>query len=156
MAGRFDDGTGSIELRWFQGLKWLQSTLQLNQEYILFGKPSEWNGAISVVHPELELAAEVNPALASSLQAIYATTEKLKTRGLDSRGILRLQKQLQIQLPPRFSETLPDNSVQSLRLMNRRDAFAAIHFPDSPEAQRRPSSGSSSKSCFISSSACSA
>ncbi|MBL7948615.1 MAG: ATP-dependent DNA helicase RecG, partial [Bacteroidia bacterium] len=57
MAGRFDDGTGSIELRWFQGLKWLQSTLQLNQEYILFGKPSEWNGAISVVHPELELAA---------------------------------------------------------------------------------------------------
>ena len=137
MAGRFDDGTGSIELRWFQGLKWLQSTLQLNQEYILFGKPSEWNGAISVVHPELELAAEVNPALASSLQAIYATTEKLKTRGLDSRGILRLQKQLQIQLPPRFSETLPDNSVQSLRLMNRRDAFAAIHFPDSPEAQKK-------------------
>ncbi|MBL7948547.1 MAG: ATP-dependent DNA helicase RecG, partial [Bacteroidia bacterium] len=127
----------SIELRWFQGLKWLQSTLQLNQEYILFGKPSEWNGAISVVHPELELAAEVNPALASSLQAIYATTEKLKTRGLDSRGILRLQKQLQIQLPPRFSETLPDNSVQSLRLMNRRDAFAAIHFPDSPEAQKK-------------------
>ncbi|MBP7436551.1 MAG: ATP-dependent DNA helicase RecG, partial [Bacteroidia bacterium] len=106
-------------------------------EYILFGKPSEWNGAISVVHPELELAAEVNPALASSLQSIYATTEKLKTRGLDSRGILRLQKQLQIQLPPRFSETLPDNSVQSLRLMNRRDAFAAIHFPDSPEAQKK-------------------
>ena len=58
LTGRFEDETGSIELKWFQGLKWISTTLKLNTEYILFGKPTEFNGTVNIIHPEMELASE--------------------------------------------------------------------------------------------------
>ena len=89
LSGKFRDETGTIELKWFQGVKWLSNSLQLNTDYVLFGKPAEFNGNLNIIHPELELASESARSISSTMQPVYSTTEKLKVRGIDSRGILR-------------------------------------------------------------------
>ena len=99
LAGVFQDETGTLELKWFQGLKWLMQSLKLNTEYVLFGKPSVFNGNINIIHPELEIPGSGSAELQMALQPVYPTTEKLKLKGLDSRGIMKIQRQLQQQLP---------------------------------------------------------
>ncbi len=136
LSGRFEDATGSIDLKWFQGLKWLTGSLKLNTEYILFGKISEFNGRLNIIHPELETVAEQSAEKPSTLQPIYSTTEKLKLRGLDSRGIMRLQKTIQLQFPPMLPETLSLSLIHDNRLMERMQAFRNIHFPEDTEKQR--------------------
>ncbi len=137
MAGRFEDETGSIELKWFRGLRYLSTSLKLNSEYILFGKPNEFNGTVNIIHPELELVSEINPALATTLQPLYNTSEKMKSRGMDSRGILRLQKNLNLQLPSFIPETLSRDILDTHRLYGLRDTLSQIHFPESFETQQK-------------------
>src|SRR6185369_7980187 len=110
----------------------------VNSEYTVFGKPNEFKKSVSIPHPEMELAAEANQSLQSSMQAVYNTTEKLKAIGLESRGMLKLQKTLQLQLPP-IPETIPANLLDTFRLMNRHQAYQNIHFPESAEKQQKAS-----------------
>ena len=81
------DSTGRLDLVWFKGLRWIRETLRPEEEYIVFGKPALFNRQLNVVHPELERANDVQPAVMTALQPVYNTTEKLKVHGLDSRGI---------------------------------------------------------------------
>lgn len=136
LAGRFEDETGSIELKWFQGLKWISTTLKLNTEYILFGKPTEFNGTVNIIHPEMELASEALLQKASAMQPVYSTTEKLKAKGIDSRAIMRFQKQLVALIPSALPETLTEEILSGLRLMHRSEAIVNIHFPASLEKQK--------------------
>ena len=137
LVGRFEDETGTIELKWFQGIKWLTGSLKLNTEYVLFGKPNEYKGSINIIHPELELASEAKQTILSSMQPVYSTTEKLKQRGLDSRGILRLQKNLRLSFPSVFPETLPPSIISSYKIPSRIEAYSTIHHPDTVEEMQR-------------------
>lgn len=130
LAGRFEDETGTIELKWFQGIKWLSTSLKLNTEYVLFGKPNEFNGSINIIHPELELASEAKLSLPSSMQPVYSTTEKLKLKGLDSKGLLKLQKNIRMSFPTSFPETLPQPIVNAYKMMSRTEAISSIHMPE--------------------------
>jgi ATP-dependent DNA helicase RecG len=136
LAGRFEDETGSIELKWFQGLKWVTGNLKLNTDYILFGRPSEFNGYINIIHPELEPLSESDQTTSSVMQPVYSTTEKLKARGIDSRSILRFQKQLISHLPPVLPETLPGELISSIKLLPLSEAYASMHFPSSLQRQK--------------------
>ncbi|MFM9026597.1 MAG: ATP-dependent DNA helicase RecG, partial [Bacteroidota bacterium] len=129
LAGVFQDETGTIELKWFQGLKWIMQSLKLNTDYILFGRPTEFNGTINVIHPELESLESASKETASVLQPVYSTTEKLKLKGLDSKGFLRLQRQLLSQLPTSMTENLPSEVVSEYKFIQRRKALTDIHFP---------------------------
>jgi len=137
LVGRFADESGSIELKWFKGLRFLSTSLKLNTEYVVFGKPNEFNGAINIIHPEMELASEANQNLPTALQALYNTSEKMKTRGLDSRSILRLQKTLLLQLPDTISESLTNDILLKHDLPDLKNALLQIHFPESLETQKR-------------------
>ena len=137
LSGRFEDATGTIELKWFQGVKWITSSIKLNTEYILFGKPTEFNGTINIIHPELELVEEAKLSVASSMQPVYPTTEKLKLKGLDSKGLLRLQKNLLQHLPANLPETIPQDAIDELKMIDRRSALSAIHIPDSIQQQEK-------------------
>ncbi len=132
MVGKLHDDTGELELVWFAGIKWLKDSLQLNKEYIIFGKVTSFNGKLNMPHPEMETAEEADKQVATSLQAVYNTSEKLKSRGLDSRGVLRLQKTLQQQLP-QIPEVLSHDIIDGLRLMNRHEAYVNIHLPENNE-----------------------
>ncbi|MDP4228190.1 MAG: OB-fold nucleic acid binding domain-containing protein, partial [Bacteroidota bacterium] len=53
----FTDGTGTIELVWFKGTKWIRQNYKPGIVYIIFGKPSAFGGTINIIHPEIEVAA---------------------------------------------------------------------------------------------------
>ncbi|NVO02754.1 MAG: ATP-dependent DNA helicase RecG [Bacteroidetes bacterium] len=141
MTANFYDEHGKIELVWFAGIKWLKDKFRPNIEYIIFGKPTVFNGKFNITHPELQAVAEQNLTTNSSLQAFYNSTEKLKTRGLDSKGISSIMRNLMIQVAGFIEETLPDGLVLDLKLMKRSQAIINIHFPKSfpilAEAQNR-------------------
>ncbi len=129
LIANFRDETGSIELVWFQGIKWMREALKAGVTYIVFGKPSVFNGKINIVHPEIEPASLQQDVSSGKLQGIYSSTEKCKGMGLDSKGILKLQKNIIQGLPSHVSETLPQKIIQQQQLIPLRDAQVLIHFP---------------------------
>lgn len=132
MEAEFRDDSGSIKLVWFQGVKWLAGKFKPNTEYIVFGKPSVFNGRINIAHPEVEEITEENTRRASALQPVYPGTEKLKSKGLDSKGLMKLMKVLMPQTEGKIPETLPQYLVDQLHLPSREEAIRQLHFPSGP------------------------
>lgn len=133
LVATLTDDSGDMELVWFQGTKWIVDKVKPGAEFIIFGKPSWFNGHLTIAHPELELPTDYVPTVSDTFRPLYSSTEKLKSKGLDSRGISRLMKTL-IQ-SDRFyiPETLNHEILTSLKLINRQEAFLHIHFPGSHE-----------------------
>jgi ATP-dependent DNA helicase RecG len=130
LTGRFYDDSGSVELVWFRSIKWQKDNLSLNKEYIVFGKPSEFNGRINIVHPEMETEDENQLKPAGLFQGYYITTEKMKNKYLNSKTINKLQLTL-IQLAKgKVKETLPETLVQKLKLVSLENALFTIHKPE--------------------------
>jgi ATP-dependent DNA helicase RecG len=132
------DATGSeLELVWFKGLKWIERQVRIDTEYIVFGKPSEFNGRFNIVHPELEDVAAQKASGTAALQPVYNTTEKLKNHHFDSKAIARLVAEVLPQIGPHVPETLPNDVRERYALLPRALALAQIHFPPSAEALQR-------------------
>lgn len=127
----FRDNTGIIELVWFQGHKWMADKLKTQTEYIVFGKPSRFGGRYNIAHPEIETASSENMALKSAFQAVYSSTEKLKTKGLDSEGIRKMLRQLLQQITSEnIPETLSDEVLLDYKLIPKHEAVKQVHFPE--------------------------
>lgn len=131
------DDSGSVELVWFSGVKWIKDTLQLNTEYIVFGRPGFFNGKINIPHPEMEAAAAAREKSGGAFQAVYSTTEKAKTAGLDSKGILKLVRTLLENYPGKIGETLPPALLDKLKLAGADTALRNIHLPSDPESMQK-------------------
>lgn len=129
MSAVLMDAGGQMDLVWFQGIRWIKDTIKPNTEYIVFGKPGFFNGRFSMIHPELEEAATAEKIKGGSLTGVYSTTEKCRTRGLDSKGLLKLIKALVMQLPARVQETLTTELIRNFKLAGRREALINIHLP---------------------------
>ena len=137
LVARFKDDTGSMELVWFQSIRWIDKIIQPGAVFIVFGKPTLFNGHFSISHPELEV---YQPNIVSqgnlTLQPVYSSTEKLKQFNLDSKGIQRAQAALIDQAIRQVEETLPEYIIQKHELISRQKALYAIHFPEHVEALR--------------------
>ncbi len=128
----FRDSSGTIDLVWFQGHKWMADKLKTQTEYIVFGKPTSFNGRYNLAHPEIELAGTVDMKLRSAFQSVYSSTEKLKSKGLDSEGLRKLIRQLISQIPPNaIEENLSEELLSDFKLLPKMEAMKQIHFPDS-------------------------
>ena len=135
LSARFEDATGSIELIWFQGIKWVQQTLKLDVEYVVFGKPALFNGKFSIMHPEMEESAKTEQvAYPYTYQAAYPTTEKMKSNFLTSRVIHKLQYQLLQKVYGKITETLPEALLKNLKFPGINDTILNIHFPKDQES----------------------
>ena len=134
LTATLKDSTGSVELVWFKGARWLQMSLKPGQEYIVFGKPNHFNGRYSIPHPEMELTAGVDPALQAALQPVYSTTEKLTAKGLGSKAIGKLTKAALFQGEGLIPETLDQQLVDLQGGMSREEAFRQIHVPQTKSA----------------------
>ena len=134
---QFKDDTGSIELVWFQSIRWIDKIIQPGSVFMIFGKPGLFNGRISITHPELE---PYQPNALNkgnlSLQPIYSSTEKLKLFNLDSRGIQRIQANLIEQVVRQIEENLPKHVLETQRLMSLQRAIFNIHFPENADILR--------------------
>ena len=133
MVAKVGDGTGELELVWFKGVKWVQQYTKNNQEYIVFGKPTIFNGRPQMAHPELEEVSEAKPGQ-SFLQPVYNTSEKLKNyHRIDSKAIMRMVAELLKLALPHVVESLSPALIEQYGLMSKAQALQQIHFPQSPE-----------------------
>lgn len=141
LTALFRDETGVVELVWFQGIKFLKSSLKAGEEYVLFGKPNFFRGHFSIPHPDLELYSNYAGGPQGNLRGIYHSTEKATSKGMNSKGIEKLMKVLIPEIAGSIREIFPEYLLNQHRLANRKFAFEQIHFPDSHEnigaAQRR-------------------
>jgi len=135
LVARLTDDTGSIELVWFQSLKWVDENVIKGKVYIVFGKPTVFNGSFSVSHPDLENYPR--PATITGnlmLQPVYHSTEKLKKFFLDSKGIQKLQTSLIEQHLKEITETVPPSILEKYQMVGRKEALLNIHFPKNVKA----------------------
>ena len=133
LVAKVGDGTGELELVWFKGVKWVQQYTKNNQEYIVFGKPTMFNGRPQMAHPELEEVTENKPGQ-SFLQPVYNTSEKLKNyHRIDSKAIMRMVGELLKLAQSHIVESLSPALVEQYALMPKAQAMQQIHFPQSPE-----------------------
>jgi ATP-dependent DNA helicase RecG len=140
MSAIFRDDTGELELVWFQGIKWIEGTIQPNVEYIVFGKPSIFQRRYNIAHPEIEKAADFERTSAQTLQGIYSTTEKLKNQGLSNKNLVKLIRELVVQSHGKVPETLSQTVLDKLSLLPREDALRNIHFPEDQKLLQRAQS----------------
>ncbi len=132
----FGDETGSIELVWFQGVKWMKEHLKLNTTYTIFGKPSEFSGRVSIVHPEVEAEGDLSLLPAGIFQAQYGTTENLKKKFITSKTLHRLMMVLLEKVAGKIGETLPAVLISRLKIMPLEKALMVIHRPENTHELR--------------------
>ncbi len=137
LVGHFTDGTGVVDLVWFQGLKYVEGKYKANEEYIVFGKPAVFNGRINVAHPDIDPAADLKLS-EMGLEPYYNTTEKMKRHNLNSHAVEKLMRNLFAVLKNEvLDETLSPSMVVAYHLMPLADALYNIHFPRNPELLRK-------------------
>ena len=135
LVAHFSDGTGVIDLVWFQGIKYLMGRYKAHEEYIVFGKPTVFNGRINVAHPDIDPVKDLTLST-MGLQPYYNTTEKMKRAGLNSHALEKLMNNAFALLQGTLPETLSTHLVEKHRLMSLDEALRNIHFPQSPEKLR--------------------
>lgn len=136
LVAHFSDGTGVVDLVWFKGLKYVTGRYKVNEEYVVFGKPTVFNGRINVAHPDID-PAEGLVISSMGLQPYYNTTEKMKRSGLNSHALEKLMKNAFSLLQSPLEETLSPKILSEHHLMPLEEALRNIHFPQNPELLRK-------------------
>ena len=137
LVATFQDDTGSMELVWFRGHKWIRESIKLNTPYVIFGKVNWFNGKFSMPHPEMELLEDHEKKLSTAMQAVFPSTEKLSNKGITNRVIIKIMQQLFLETKGKFVETLSENLLDEQKLISKSDALFNIHFPKSPSLLAR-------------------
>jgi len=131
LTAQFTDETGSIELVWFNGIRWVQDVLKSRKEFVIFGKPTLFNNRWNITHPELiDPAQQQNSPISMRFQPLYNTSETAKKKSLDSKAMSKLTANLLAQVKDIIPETMPREMVEELHLMSLRDALVNIHYPE--------------------------
>ena len=136
LIAHFSDGTGVVDLVWFQGQKFVTGKYKVRTPYIVFGKPTVFGGRVNIAHPDIDPADEL--VLSNmGLQPYYNTTEKMKHNWLNSRTIEKLMANLCDLIKDPLPETLPDYIIEKNHLVSLTEALMNIHFPKTPEDLRK-------------------
>ena len=133
LVATFQDDTGTMELVWFRGQKWIRDSLKTNQAYVIFGKTNWYNGIFSMPHPDLELLTDHEKSLKSAMQPIYPSTEKLSNKGITNKVITGIMQNLFLETNGKFQETLSEDILNDLNLISKKEALFNIHFPKTQE-----------------------
>ena len=136
LVAHFSDGTGVVDLVWFQGIKYLMGRYKVHEEYIVFGKPTVFNGRINIAHPDIDPAKDLTLS-AMGLQPYYHTTEKMKRAGLNSHALEKLMTNAFALLQEELPETLSPKVVSENHLISLDEALHNIHFPQNPDKLRK-------------------
>ena len=135
LVAHFTDGTGFIDLVWFQGVRFIESKYRLDQEYIVFGKPALFNGKWNIAHPEIDPYMDESDR-PEGLKAMYNTTEKMKNHYLNSRAMQKIIGNAFGLINERLPESLSPDVVRQAGLIPFHDAVVNIHFPKTPQLLR--------------------
>ena len=127
------DGSGVATLVWFKGINWIEKSVEIGREYLVFGAPSIFKNELSIVHPDMESMLAYQNRPKGDMQGMYSSTEKLTNIQLGSKGIYSLQCNLWKLAEPHITESLPNYLIKRYNLMTLKDALYNIHFPQSQE-----------------------
>ena len=128
LVAHFTDGTAFVDLVWFKGIKYIRNRLKLSTQYVVFGKPSMFNGRVNIPHPDVDDASTLQLS-SMGLQPYYNTTERMKRHGLNSNAMAKLVQNLLGLLREEIEETLSADIIQKNGLMSLDNALRIIHFP---------------------------
>jgi ATP-dependent DNA helicase RecG len=135
LVAHFTDGYGIVDLIWFNGIKYVAAHYKTHTDYIVFGRPTSFNGRINIAHPDLDPADALH-LNTMGLQPYYSTTEKMKRGGLNSRALEHLTATLLKSMNFKVPETLPQYLVDALHLMPLDEALRGVHYPENAEQLR--------------------
>ena len=135
LVAHFSDGYGVVDLVWFRSAQYIIKSYKVGTEYIVFGKPSTYNGRFQFAHPDMDDASKLQIS-EMGMQPFYGLTENMKKRGYTSRSIERITRNLVSILPP-LPETLPDFIINRLHLVSRDAALRMIHYPHSHQEMQK-------------------
>ncbi|MBD5213642.1 MAG: ATP-dependent DNA helicase RecG [Bacteroidales bacterium] len=134
LVALFSDGTGTIEVVWFNRIRKLREMYQIGQEYIIFGKPESFKGRWSMVHPEVDTTTTVGAM--QGLRGVYSLTEKLRNAGFSSR-VFHTFIQTALATHSNIPDPLPKAILDRYKLMPLPTALTQIHNPTDPESLRQ-------------------
>ena len=138
LVAQFADETGEIELVWFNGVKWMTDKVYPGLDLIVFGKVTNFNGKLNITHPEIEpLTKDQRNEDKRRFYPVYSSTEKLKSKGLDSRGISKIVFKVLEDAKGKIPENLSSEIIHRLNLISREDAIINIHFPQDQSVLQR-------------------
>ncbi len=130
LHGRFRDATGVIDLIWFTGIHWLEKSLVVGKQYVVYGRISAFKDQLNIAHPEMEEVNEENSQKAATFAPVYPSTEKLNTKGLESKARRRIMVTLLEKISAAdLPENLPQKMVKAFRFPPHFTAIKNIHFP---------------------------
>jgi ATP-dependent DNA helicase RecG len=129
LTANFTDGTGTIELVWFKGAKWIQQTYKLDVEYVIYGKPNLFGSRMNIAHPEIDLAEKQEQTIKLALQPFYNTSERMKDNFLTSRTLHRLIGLIIKSYLSEVEETFPTYLLKQCKLIPLQEALLNIHYP---------------------------
>ena len=134
LTATFSDGTGTIELVWFKGTKYIEKNIKPRTRYIVFGKPNRFGSKINIAHPDIELYSDMNLRRSTGIQSMYNSTDKMKKNYLSSDNIRKYIYSILFNNNILIPETLPEYLIEKMHFTSREQAIKNIHFPKSIEA----------------------
>ena len=137
LVAKFRDETGTMELVWFRGQKWIKNQLKLHVPYIIFGKTNWYNNSFSMPHPEMELKPKNKKELKTGMKALYSSTEKLSNSGITNKVMTGMIQHLFLELKELLFETLPEYLINKEALLTKDKALLNIHFPKTTDLLAR-------------------
>lgn len=129
LVATFMDDTGTMELVWFRGVKWIKQALKTDTSYVAFGRVNWFNGMFTMPHPELELVTDYKKSLRTAMQPVYPSTESLSNKGVTNRVVIKMIQNLFVEVGNTFKETLSPSIINKLKLLSKSEALFNIHFP---------------------------
>ena len=133
LVATFTDGRNNMELLWFRGHQWIKESLKLNTAYVIFGRLNWYGNRPNMPHPEMETLENFEKGFSKALQAVYPSTEKLLSKGISQRAIIKLMGELLRSFKNPFAETLPGDLIAKYRLIDKNAALKNIHFPENQD-----------------------
>ena len=133
LVAQFEDHTGHMELVWFRGHQWISKSIQLNQEYIIFGRLNWFQGTASMPHPEMTLVTSEQKETPHLFQPLYSSTEKMMKNGITQRSFKKMMQELFEKTGTTFRETLPTEILERIHLISKTEALTQIHFPENQQ-----------------------
>ena len=133
LVATFADATGTMELVWFKGVKWIKDSLKVNTPYVVYGKLNWFKGTANMAHPEMELVSEYKSKIQMAMQPVYPSTEKLSNKGVSNKVMRTMIQNLLQQSFDSIEETFTTDFRTENQLLHKKESILNIHFPKSQE-----------------------
>ena len=129
----FYDNSGKIDLIWYRGFNWVEESLKINDEYVVYGKVTWFGNKPSIAHPEIKSKSNFDRNVPRRLHGIYSSTERLVNEGVTQKYFIKIIYNVLNSIQNHIKENLSSSILQEYNLINRYKAIVNIHLPESQE-----------------------